>query len=341
VVSKLEQLRAMTTVVADTGDIEAVARFKPVDCTTNPTIVLKTLDLPAFAQTMDDAVRWGRAQAGSRDAVAAAVADRLAISVGEKLAALVPGRVSTEVDATLSFNTAASVAKGREIIADYERRGVTRDRILIKLASTWEGIRAAEVLQKEGIDCNMTLLFSRAQAMACAEAGAFLISPFVGRILDWYKKATGRDYTAADDPGVQSVREIYAWYKSRGIPTVVMAASFRNTGEIEALAGCDRLTISPALLDELARDEGPLPRALAADSVQPVPLLTPADALCHGLVGEAAADFAARGTLDEVTFRWVMNEDAMATEKLAEGIRLFAADLARLRASVRQKLEAA
>lgn len=339
-VSKLEQLRAMTTVVADTGDIEAVARFKPVDCTTNPTIVLKALDTPAFAETMEDAVRWGRGQAGAPARVAAAVADRLAISVGEKLAALVPGRVSTEVDATLSFDTAASVAKAREIIAEYERRGIGRERILIKLASTWEGIRAAEVLQREGIDCNMTLLFSRAQAIACADARAFLISPFVGRILDWYKKSTGRDYTAADDPGVKSVREIYAYYKSRGIPTVVMAASFRNIGEIEALAGCDRLTIAPALLDELARDEGPLPRALAADSVEAVSLLTPADAVCKGLVGEDAEGFGASGPIDEVTFRWVMNEDAMATEKLAEGIRLFAADLHKLRTSVQAKLAA-
>lgn len=339
-VSKLEQLRAMTTVVADTGDIEAVARFKPVDCTTNPTIVLKALDMPAFSSTMEKAVRWGRGQAGSPEKIAAAVADHLAISVGEKLAALVPGRVSTEVDATLSFNTAASVAKAREIIAAYEARGIGRERILIKLASTWEGIRAAEVLQKEGIDCNMTLLFSRAQAIACADARAFLISPFVGRILDWYKKATGNSYTAVDDPGVRSVREIYAYYKSRGIPTVVMAASFRNVGEIEALAGCDRLTIAPALLDELEQDAGPLPRALAADSVEAIPLLTPADAVCHGLVGEDAAAFGTAGPMDEITFRWVLNADAMATEKLAEGIRLFAADLHKLRTSVLEKLAA-
>ncbi len=217
--SKLEQLRAITTVVADTGDIEAVARLKPVDCTTNPTIVLKALGTPAFADAVKEAVAWGKKQGGQSDAVVAAVADRLAISVGAALAGLVPGRVSTEVDADLSFDTQASITKARHIIASYKERGIERERILIKLASTWEGIKAAEVLQSEGIDCNLTLLFSQAQAIACAEAKAFLISPFVGRILDWYKKSTGETYTAETDPGVVSVRSIYNYYKANGIGT--------------------------------------------------------------------------------------------------------------------------
>ncbi len=316
--SKLDQLRAITTVVADTGDIEAVARLKPVDCTTNPTIVLKALSTPMFADAVKEAVAWGKGQGGSSDGVVAAVADRLAISVGAALAGLVPGRVSTEVDADLSFDTKASVDKAHQIIKAYEARGIGRERILIKLASTWEGIRAAEVLQKDGIDCNLTLLFSKAQAIACADAGAFLISPFVGRILDWYVKSTGKTYTAEEDPGVVSVRSIYNYYKANGIKTIVMGASFRNVGEIEALAGCDRLTISPALLDELAKDEGTLVRRLdpaGATADQPV-------------------------KMDEKTFRWMMNEDAMATEKLSEGIRLFAKDLLALRAMVAKELAA-
>lgn len=317
--SKLEQLRAITTVVADTGDIEAVARLKPVDCTTNPTIVLKALGTPAFADAVKEAVAWGRKQGGQSDAVVAAVADRLAISVGAALAGLVPGRVSTEVDADLSFDTQASITKARHIIASYKERGIERERILIKLASTWEGIKAAEVLQSEGIDCNLTLLFSQAQAIACAEAKAFLISPFVGRILDWYKKSTGETYTAETDPGVVSVRSIYNYYKANGIGTVVMGASFRNVGEIEALAGCDRLTISPALLEELDKDNGKLKRKLSPDNVKAEPLQS----------------------LDEKAFRWAMNEDAMATEKLSEGIRLFAKDLVTLREMVRKELTAA
>lgn len=316
--NKLEQLRAMTTVVADTGDIEAVARLKPVDCTTNPSIVLKALSTPVFADTMAESIAWGRKQGGNPQAVAAAVADRLAVSVGEALAKLVPGRVSTEVDADLSFDTQASITKARAIIAAYEARGIGRDRILIKLASTWEGIRAAQVLQGEGVDCNLTLLFSKAQAIACADAGVFLISPFVGRILDWYKKATGKEYTAEEDPGVLSVRDIYNDYKANGIRTIVMGASFRNVGEIEALAGCDRLTISPALLDELAADTGPLERRLSPEHTSP----------------------ADRITVDEKTFRWIMNEDAMATEKLSEGIRAFAKDLGTLRKQVATALAA-
>ncbi|MBW8321321.1 MAG: transaldolase, partial [Rhizobium sp.] len=292
--SKLEQLRAMTTVVADTGDIEAVARLKPVDCTTNPSIVLKALGTEAFADAFKEAITWGKARGGSNEAVVEAIADRLAVSVGAALAGLVPGRVSTEVDADLSFDTKASIEKAHQIIAAYKERGIERDRILIKLASTWEGIHAAEVLQNEGIDCNLTLLFSKAQAIACADANVFLISPFVGRILDWYKKSTGENYTAETDPGVLSVRSIYNYYKSNGINTIVMGASFRNAGEIEALAGCDRLTISPQLLDELDAATGDLPRLLSPQSVSPEP----------------------RVSLDEKAFRWAMNEDAMATEKL-------------------------
>lgn len=317
--SKLEQLRAMTTVVADTGDFEAVARLQPVDCTTNPTLVLKALSTPAFAETLAEAVSWGKKQSGQDEAVVAAVADRLAISVGAKLVELVPGRVSTEVDADLSFDTEGSIAKARQIIAAYKERGIEKDRILIKLASTWEGIRAAEILQKEGIDCNLTLLFSKAQAIACAEAKVFLISPFVGRILDWYKKSTGKEYTSETDPGVVSVKAIYNYYKANGIDTIVMGASFRNTGEIEALAGCDRLTISPQLMDELAADNGKLEKVLSASDAKDDPLVS----------------------LDEKAFRWMMNEDAMATEKLAEGIRSFAKDLGSLRDIVRKELQAA
>ena len=314
--SKLEQLRSMTTVVADTGDIEAVTRLKPVDCTTNPTIVLKALGSPAFADKVKEAIAWGRKQGGQDDAVVSAVADRMAIDVGAALAAIVPGRVSTEVDADLSFDTQASIAKAHQIIAAYKERGIERDRILIKLASTWEGIRAAEMLQKEGIDCNLTLLFSEAQAIACAEAKVFLISPFVGRILDWYKKSTGQDYTAETDPGVVSVRQIYNYYKANGIGTIVMGASFRNTGEIEALAGCDRLTISPNLLDELDKDMGKLDRKLSPETFKAEPMRS----------------------LDEKQFRWMLNEDQMATEKLSDGIRLFAKDLVALRTMVKKEL---
>jgi transaldolase len=317
--SKLEQLRAMTTVVADTGDIEAVARLKPVDCTTNPSIVLKAINTSIFADKVKEAVAWGRTQGGDADAVAAAVADRLAIDVGAALAAIVPGRVSTEVDADLSFDTEASIKKAHEIIAAYKARGIERDRILIKLASTWEGIKAAEKLQAEGIDCNLTLLFSHAQAVACADAKAFLISPFVGRILDWHKKATGQEYTSETDPGVVSVRSIYNYYKANGISTIVMGASFRNVGEIEALAGCDRLTIAPNLLDELDKAEGTLERKLSPEKFEAVAPIK----------------------MDEKTFRWMLNEDQMATEKLSDGIRLFAKDLVALRDLVKKELQLA
>ena len=317
--SKLEQLRSMTTVVADTGDIEAVARLKPVDCTTNPSIVLKAIGSPAFADKFKEAVAWGRKQGGNDDAIAVAVADRLAIDVGAALAGIVPGRVSTEVDADLSFDTESSIKKAHDIIASYKARGIERERILIKLASTWEGIKAAEGLQAEGIDCNLTLLFSHAQAVACADAKAFLISPFVGRILDWYKKSTGQEYTSETDPGVVSVRAIYNYYKANGISTIVMGASFRNTGEIEALAGCDRLTIAPNLLDELDKAEGTLERKLSPEKFEAVAPIK----------------------MDEKTFRWMLNEDQMATEKLSDGIRLFNKDLIALRNLVSKELQLA
>ncbi len=315
--SKLEQLRKMTVVVADTGDVEAIRTLKPVDCTTNPTLLLKAVALPALSGIVDEALDWGRRQSGDRTAVVARVADRLAVGVGAELTTLVPGRVSTEVDATHSFDTHATIAEAREIIAAYHERGIGRERILIKIASTWEGIQAARVLQREGIDCNLTLMFSLVQAMACADAGVFLISPFVGRILDWHTKHSGRTFTPEEDPGVQSVRAIYAAYKTRGIKTIVMGASFRSAGEVEALAGCDRLTISPALLGELDRDMGELPRRLSPDAPG-----TPPDI----------------PAVDENSFRWLLNEDAMATEKLSEGIRLFAADLHKLHEVIAARL---
>ncbi len=318
--SKLDQLKAFTTVVADTGDMDAIRTFKPTDCTTNPTLVLKAAALPAYEGVIVDAISWGKKQAGNREAVIGAVADRLAVAFGSELARLVPGRVSTEVDADLSFDTAKSVEKAHDIIKAYQANGISRDKVLIKLASTWEGIRAAEILQKDGIDCNLTLLFSLVQAAACAEAGAFLISPFVGRILDWYVKNEGKSYTAETDPGVLSVRQIYAYYKRHGYNTVVMGASFRNLGEIEALAGCDRLTIAPALLDQLAKDEGALLRQLDPSTA-----------------GKTGVD---RLKVDEASFRFLLNEDAMATEKLAEGIRAFAKDLGVLKDMVAAKLAA-
>ncbi|KRE08935.1 transaldolase [Bosea sp. Root670] len=318
--SKLDQLRQMTTVVADTGDIEAVRRLKPVDCTTNPTLILKAVETPAYAHLVDEAVGWGKKQ-GSGEKAVHAVCDRLAVSFGTELTKIVPGRVSTEVDADLSFDTKATIEKARAVIAAYKERGVEKDRILIKIASTWEGLQAAKVLQGEGIDCNLTLLFALPQAVAAAEANAFLISPFVGRILDWHVKAGGGPYTAETDPGVVSVKSIYAYYKAFGIKTVVMGASFRNTGEIEALAGCDRLTIGPGLLDELAAATGDLPRRLS-------PASSP----------QMEGGVAKKLGYDEKAFRFAMNEDAMGTEKLAEGIRGFVKDLRGLRKLVAAKL---
>ena len=309
--SKLDRLREMTVVVADTGDLEAVRRHKPQDCTTNPSLVLKALQDPGKAEAITRAVEEGRA-AGATSIIAA-----LTVGLGVELAGIVPGRVSTEVDAHLSFDTEGSIAKAHEIIDAYGREGVGPERVLIKLASTWEGIRACERLQAEGIDCNLTLLFSMAQARACADAGAFLISPFVGRITDWYAKKEGRTFGPEDDPGVLSVRRIFEHYKAHGIATVVMGASFRNTGQIEALAGCDRLTISPDLLQKLQDDEGELPRRLSAEQGTQPP-----------------------EPIAETDFRWEMNEDAMATEKLAEGIRNFHADHLKLEKIITERLGA-
>lgn len=311
----LDQLREMTTVVADTGEVAAVKTYQPVDCTTNPSLVLAAMKDPASEALVSAEIAAGR----DKGLDAKAVADTLTVAIGAKLTELVPGRVSTEVDARMSFDTQASVARARDIVADYAARGVDKDRILIKLASTWEGIRAAEILQDEGIDCNLTLLFSMAQAVACADAGAFLISPFVGRITDWYKKAEGRDsYAPDEDPGVKSVRGIYDYYKSNGIKTVVMGASFRNTDQIKALAGCDNLTIAPKLLDALEADTSDLPRVLSPESA----------------TGVAAIK------MDEAQFRWDMNADAMATEKLAEGIRNFDKDHNTLIALIAERMAA-
>jgi len=318
--SKLDQLQTMSVIVADTGDIEAIRRFRPTDCTTNPSLILSAARMPAYAHFVDEAIRWGAARGGSADAIVQAVTQRIAVNFGAALCDIVPGRVSTEVDADRSFDAAASIEQAKALVADYDSRGVDRSRLLIKLAATWEGIKAAETLEREGVNCNLTLLFSFAQAKACAEAGVHLISPFVGRILDWHVKATGKTYGAGDDPGVASVRRIFDHYKSRGYPTVVMAASFRNLGEIEALAGVDRLTIAPKLLQELAEAEGPLARALDSSSAAPADREPP---------------------LTEAAFRLEHNADAMATEKLAEGIRGFIADLGHLRTLVAARLAVA
>ena len=312
--NQLEQLRGLSAVVADTGDIEAIARFRPMDATTNPSLLLKAASLPAYAHFIDEAVAKAT---GEGDARLADACDRLAVAIGGEILKLIPGRVSTEVDARLSFDTEATVAKARRLVALYAEAGIGTDRLLIKIASTWEGIRAAEQLEREGIHCNLTLLFSFAQAVACAEAGVFLISPFVGRILDWHL-ANGDQppATPQDDPGVQSVQRIWNWYKRHGYDTVVMGASFRNTGQVLALAGCDRLTISPELLGELESSDAAVDRGLVND-------------------GERADPPTA---LDEITFRWQYNEDAMATEKLADGIRRFAADQRKLESLLAQRL---
>lgn len=295
--NKLDQLRTMTEVVADTGDIEAIARLKPTDATTNPSLLLKAAALPRFAQQLRGAK--------TAEADIASACDHFAVAVGREILNIIPGRISTEVDARLSFDTQATVAKAHSLINRYQQHGIGTDRVLIKIAATWEGIRAAEILEREGIQCNLTLLFGFAQAQACADAGVYLISPFVGRILDWYAANTDLQMQSADDdPGVQSVTQIYHHYKNHGYRTVVMGASFRNAGEIESLAGCDRLTISPALLDALSADTGELPRRLNP---------------CEGIAAQ-------REALAESAFRYQLNDDAMATEKLADGIRRFAED---------------
>ncbi len=307
--SQLEQLQAMTVIVADTGDIEAIRRHKPEDATTNPSLLLKAATLPEYAPLIESAIRWAKTQSDDREQQLHDAIDRLAVDVGLAVLSIVPGRVSTEVDAHLSFDTSATIAKARKLIQLYNAAGISNDQVLIKIAATWEGIKAAEILEREGIRCNLTLMFGFAQAQACAEAGVTLISPFVGRILDWHKAKTGRtDIPAEEDPGVLSVRQIYRYYKERGYRTIVMGASFRNVGEVLALAGCDRLTISPNLLEELAASQAPVTR--------------------HLLPTEPSA--ARPAPLTEAQFRWELNQDALATEKLAEGIRGFAADQRKL-----------
>jgi transaldolase len=306
--NQLEQLKQFTTVVADTGDFQSIKAYTPQDATTNPSLILKAVQKPEYLPLLEKAI------ADHADVSTDDVIDRLLIAFGVEILKFVPGRVSTEIDAALSFDTEATVAKGRELIALYEAAGVPRTRILIKIASTWEGIRAAEILEKEGIRCNLTLLFSLCQAVACAEAGVQLISPFVGRIYDWHKKSSGLEYTGADDPGVASVKRIYQYYRAYGYKTEVMGASFRNTSQILELAGCDLLTISPDLLQKLADTEGTVERKLVAD---------------------AGTDLE-KITLDEKTFRFMLNEDAMATEKLAEGIRAFVADSGKLRKMIEE-----
>lgn len=301
--SKLEQLKQFTTVVADSGDLDAIARLKPVDATTNPSLLLKAAAIPGYAPLLEQAIQAGAGDVGL-------ACDHFAVAVGRKILDSIPGRISTEVDARLSFDTQATLQRAERLIGLYDQAGIGRERVLIKIAATWEGIRAAEALEKSGVQTNLTLLFSFAQAVACADAGVFLISPFVGRIYDWYKKAEGRDYTGAEDPGVRSVSQIYRYFKQHDYQTVVMGASFRNLSQIEQLAGCDRLTISPELLQQLDQDQGKLTRVLQADGSDQLP----------------------RQQFDEAAFRWALNEDAMATEKLAEGIRLFARDQEKLEA---------
>ena len=313
--NKLAQLKNMTTVVADTGEIDAIRQYQPQDATTNPSLLLKAAAIPAYAGYITAAIDQAARESGSAAEQLANACDKLAVSIGSEILDIVPGRVSTEVDARLSFDTAATINKARKLIGLYEGAGIERKRILIKIASTWEGIRAAEQLEREGINCNLTLLFSFPQAVACADAGVFLISPFVGRILDWHKAKTGNEYWGEDDPGVQSVKQIYNYYKQHGYKTVVMGASFRNTTEIEALAGCDRLTISPQLMGELEADRSPLERKLSPDKIT---------------INQD------REEMIENRFRWLINEDAMATEKLAEGIRKFAADQVKLENMLRE-----
>lgn len=313
--NKLQALKQMTTVVADTGEFDAIRRFAPQDATTNPSLILNAARLPQYAELVDDAVAYGQRVGSTRESRIEAAIDKLSVNFGQRIVEVVPGYVSTEADAQLSFDTRGTVEKAHRLLELYDMAGVDTSRILIKIASTWEGIEAARQLEQQSIKCNLTLLFGFCQAQACADAGVYLISPFVGRILDWYKAATGLDYSAETDPGVLSVQRIYRYYKAHGYQTIVMGASFRNTGEIEALAGCDRLTISPALLEQLENDTGELPRQLSPDM--------------------SSDD--SRGVLQESDFRWHLNEDAMATEKLSEGIRKFHADYLSLKQLLAEK----
>ena len=315
--TQLDSLRNMTVVVADTGDIDAIKKYQPQDATTNPSLILSASALPQYAPLIDEAVAYAKAQSADKGQQLIDAEDKLAVNIGLEILKIVPGRISTEVDARLSYDTQATVEKARKLIALYNAAGISNDRILIKIASTWQGIRAAEILEKEGINCNLTLLFSEAQARACAEAGVYLISPFVGRILDWYKANTDKkEYAPAEDPGVISVTKIYNYYKEYGYKTVVMGASFRNVGEIIELAGCDRLTIAPALLKELQENSTALVRKL-------------------DYKGEVKAK---PQPLTEAEFYWQHNSDAMAVEKLADGIRKFAVDQEKLEAMLSAKL---
>ncbi|MDU5239184.1 MAG: transaldolase [Haemophilus parainfluenzae] len=315
--TQLDSLRSMTVVVADTGDIDAIKKYQPQDATTNPSLILSASALPQYTPLIDEAIAYAKAQSADKAQQLIDAEDKLAVNIGLEILKIVPGRISTEVDARLSYDTQATVEKARKLIALYNAAGISNDRILIKIASTWQGIRAAEILEKEGINCNLTLLFSEAQARACAEAGVYLISPFVGRILDWYKANTDKkEYAPAEDPGVISVTKIYNYYKEYGYKTVVMGASFRNVGEIIELAGCDRLTIAPALLKELQENSTALVRKL-------------------DYKGEVKAK---PQPLTEAEFYWQHNSDAMAVEKLAEGIRKFAVDQEKLEAMLSAKL---
>jgi transaldolase len=312
----LEQLKKQTTVVADTGDFTSIEEYKPMDATTNPSLIYAASQNPRFAPLLREAITYAKGQSDDEDAQLDIAMDKVAVNFGLKILEIVPNRVSTEVDARLSFDKEGSIAKARDLIALYEAEGISRDRVLIKLAATWEGIHAAEVLEKDGIHCNLTLLFSFVQAVACADAGVTLISPFVGRIYDWYKKDRGvEDIPAKEDPGVMSVKNIYNYYKKYDYKTEIMGASFRNTGQITQLSGCDLLTISPDLLKELSLSAGTLK-----------PQLTPEGAKESKLK---------KINVDEKTFRWMLNEDAMATEKLAEGIRNFTVDIVKLEKQVK------
>ena len=314
--SLVDSLKNMTTIVEDTGDIAAIADFTPQDATTNPSLIYKAAQMPAYETYLNDALEYGRDADGDS---ASAFLDKLFVDFGCEILQHIPGRVSTEVDAHLSFDTAGTIAKARELIGLYQERGIGPERVLIKIASTWEGIRAAEQLEQEGIHCNLTLLFSFAQAVACAEAGVTLISPFVGRIYDWYKKDQGvDDIPIEDDPGVKSVKKIYNYFKHFDYKTQVMGASFRKVGQITELAGCDLLTISPELLDEMQKTEGDLPRKLTVDA--------------------AKAESLDKIHLDEKLFRWMHNEDPMAVDKLADGIRRFAADTVKLKEFAKQRV---
>jgi len=304
----LTQLKAVTTVVVDSGDLNAIEQFRPVDATTNPSLLLNASQLEFAKPLLAQAAAYAKANTTDQAAQLSLASDKFAVDVGTAISKLVPGRVSTEVDARLSFDTQATIAKALQLVALYQENGIGKDKILIKIASTWEGIQAARALEQQGIQCNLTLLFHMCQARACAEAGVFLISPFVGRILDWYKASTGQSYDAETDPGVISVREIYRYFKQHGHSTIVMGASFRNIGEVLALAGCDRLTIAPSLLDELDKQTGELKVYLT----------------------DTGATHDKPASLTETEFRWALNEDAMATEKLAEGIRKFAIDQRKL-----------